>query len=91
MARNAKLYVLDEPIGGVDPAARDYILKTIIKNYTEDSTIIIATHLIQEVENICDDIIFLSSGEIVLEGNIDDIRAEKGKSIDQLFREVFKC
>lgn len=91
MARNAKLYVLDEPIGGVDPAARDYILKTIIKNYTEDSTIIIATHLIQEVENICDDIIFLSSGEIVLEGNIDDIRAEKGRSIDQLFREVFKC
>lgn len=91
MARRAKLYILDEPIGGVDPATRDYILRTIIKNYSEDSTIIIATHLIQEVENICDDIIFLADGEIALQGSIDDIREEKGKSIDQLFREVFRC
>lgn len=91
MSRKAKLYILDEPIGGVDPAARDYILNTIIKNYSEDSSVIIATHLIQEVENICDDIIFLGYGEVMLEGNVDDIRQEKGQSIDALFREVFKC
>ncbi|MEG0326186.1 MAG: ABC transporter ATP-binding protein [Cellulosilyticaceae bacterium] len=91
MSRKAKLYILDEPIGGVDPAARDYILNTIIKNYQEDSSVLIATHLIQEVENICDDIIFLGYGEVKLQGNVDDIRAEKGQSIDALFREVFKC
>lgn len=91
MSRKAKLYILDEPIGGVDPAARDYILNTIIKNYSEDSTVLIATHLIQEVENICDDIIFLGYGDIILQGNVDDIREEKGQSIDTLFREVFKC
>jgi len=91
MSRAAELYILDEPIGGVDPAARDYILKTIIKNYTDKSSILLATHLIQEVENICDDIIFLSQGSIVLQGSVDDIREEKGKSIDALFREVFVC
>lgn len=91
MSRKAKLYILDEPIGGVDPAARDYILNTIIRNYSEDSTVLIATHLIQEVENICDDIIFLGYGEIKLQGNVDDIRQEKGQSIDGLFREVFRC
>ena len=91
MSRKAKLYILDEPIGGVDPAARDYILNTIIKNYSEESSVIIATHLIQEVENICDDIIFLGYGEVMLQGNVDDIRAEKGQSIDSLFREVFRC
>lgn len=91
MSRRAKLYILDEPIGGVDPAARDYILNTIIKNYSEESSVLIATHLIQEVENICDDIIFLGYGEVVMQGNVDDIREEKGKSIDALFREVFKC
>lgn len=91
MSRRADLYILDEPIGGVDPAARDFILKTIIKNYSEQSSIILATHLIQEVENICDDVIFLSQGEIVLQGNVDEIREEKGKSIDELFREVFTC
>lgn len=91
MSRKAKLYILDEPIGGVDPAARDYILNTIIKNYSEESSVIIATHLIQEVENICDDIIFLGYGEIRLQGNVDDIRQEKGQSIDALFREVFRC
>lgn len=91
MSRKAKLYVLDEPIGGVDPAARDYILNTIIKNYSEESSVIIATHLIQEVENICDDIIFLGYGEVRLQGNVDDIRQEKGQSIDVLFREVFRC
>ena len=91
MSRKAKLYILDEPIGGVDPAARDYILNPIIKNYSEESTVIIATHLIQEVENICDDIIFLGYGEVMLQGNVDDIRQEKGQSIDALFREVFRC
>lgn len=91
MSREADLYILDEPIGGVDPAARDYIIKTIIKNYSNTSTIIIATHLIQEIENICDEVIFLSEGRIVLQGNVDEIREEKGKSIDALFREVFAC
>ncbi len=91
MSRKADLYILDEPIGGVDPAARDYILKTIIKNYSENSSILLATHLIQEIENICDSIIFLSQGNIVLEGSVDEIREENGKSIDSLFREVFVC
>ncbi|WP_069999925.1 ABC transporter ATP-binding protein [Cellulosilyticum sp. I15G10I2] len=91
MSRAADLYILDEPIGGVDPAARDYILKTIIKNYTNQSSILLATHLIQEIENICDDIVFLSQGNIVLQGSVDDIREERGKSIDALFREVFVC
>lgn len=91
MSRHAKLYILDEPIGGVDLAARTYILKTIITNYCEDSTLLIATHLISEIENICDDVIFISNGNIVLQGNVDEIREEKGKSIDALFREEFKC
>ena len=91
MSRHAKLYILYEPIGGVDPAARTYILKTIITNYCEDSTLLIATHLISEIENICDDVIFISNGNIVLQGNVDEIREEKGKSIDALFREEFKC
>ena len=91
MSRNADLYILDEPIGGVDPAARSYILKTILANYNENSTLLIATHLISEIENICDDVIFISNGEIVLQGNVDEIREEKGKSIDTLFREEFKC
>jgi len=91
MSRNADLYILDEPIGGVDPAARSYILKTILANYNENSTLLIATHLISEIENICDDVIFISNGEIVLRGNVDELREEKGKSIDTLFREEFKC
>ncbi|SHH58914.1 ABC-2 type transport system ATP-binding protein [Clostridium collagenovorans DSM 3089] len=91
MSRKASIYILDEPIGGVDPAAREYILNTIIKNYSEDSSIVLATHFIQEIESLCDDIIFLNNGQVVLEGNVDDIKAEKGKSIDALFREVFRC
>ncbi|MEG2789270.1 MAG: ABC transporter ATP-binding protein [Romboutsia sp.] len=91
MSRKASLYVLDEPIGGVDPAARSYILKTILNNYCEDSTLLIATHLISEIENICDEVIFLYDGKIVLQGNVEEIRQEKGKSIDTLFREEFKC
>ncbi len=91
MSREAQLYLLDEPIGGVDPAARDYILDTIINNYKEDATIIISTHLISDIEKILDDIIFLKNGQVVLAKTVDDIRNENGKSIDTLFREVFKC
>ena len=91
MARKADLYILDEPIGGVDPAARSFILDTILKNFDENSTLLIATHLISEIENICDEVIFLSYGEIALQGNVDEIRAEKQKSIDALFREEFRC
>ena len=91
MARKADLYILDVPIGGVDPAARSFILDTILKNFDENSTLLIATHLISEIENICDDVIFISNGNIVLQGNVDEIREEKGKSIDALFREEFKC
>ena len=90
MSRDAKLYLLDEPIGGVDPAARDYILDTIIKNYREDSTIIISTHLIADIEKILDDVIFLKEGKLVLKKSVDEIREEEGKSVDSLFREVFK-
>lgn len=91
MSRNAKLYILDEPIGGVDPASRAYIIKTILKNFNEDSTLLIATHLINEIENICDEVIIISKGKILLKGNVDEIREEKGMSIDALFREEFKC
>ncbi|MCS4487671.1 ABC transporter ATP-binding protein [Streptococcus sciuri] len=91
MSRNAKLYVLDEPIGGVDPAARDYILKTIINNYSEDASVIISTHLIADIESILDEVIFLKNGHIVLNGNADDLREEYGKSIDRIFRDTFKA
>ncbi len=91
MSREAKLYLLDEPIGGVDPATRDYILETIISNYSEDATVIISTHLISDVEKILDHVIFINGGQIVLSAPADEIRNEKGKSIDALFREVFKC
>ncbi|MHB1418975.1 MAG: ABC transporter ATP-binding protein [Bacillota bacterium] len=91
MSREAELYLLDEPIGGVDPAARDYILKTIISNYNENSTVVISTHLISDIENILDYVIFINQGQVVLTSSVDDIRDEKGKSVDDLFREVFKC
>lgn len=91
MSRRAKLYILDEPIGGVDPAARDYILRTILSSYAEDSSILITTHLIQDVETIFDDVLFLSNGRILLGGPVDQVRDENQKSIDQLFREVFRC
>lgn len=91
MSRRAKLYLLDEPIGGVDPAARDYILKTILGNYNEDATIAITTHLINDVEKILDDIIFIKDGEIVLHQQADELRMQKGKSVDALFRETFAC
>ncbi len=91
MARRAQLYVLDEPIAGVDPAARDYILQTILSNYGEDSSILISTHLITDIEKILDEVLFIQNGQIVLRGAVDDIRADHGKSIDGLFREVFRC
>jgi ABC-2 type transport system ATP-binding protein len=91
MAREAKLYLLDEPIGGVDPAARDYILNTIIKNYNQDATVIISTHLISDIERVLDDVVFLQNGEVVLTSTVDNIREERGVSVDALFREVFKC
>ena len=91
MSREAKLYFLDEPIAGVDPAARDYILNTILTNYNEDATIIITTHLISDIERILDDVIFISHGEIALEKTVDEIREDEGKSVDSLFREVVKC
>ncbi len=91
MSRRAKLYLLDEPIGGVDPATRDYILNTIIRNYESDATVIISTHLISEVESILDDAIFIANGKVLLHKSVDDIRAEHGKSVDAYFREVFRC
>lgn len=91
MNREADLYLLDEPIGGVDPAARDYILKTILSNYNEKGTVLISTHLISEIENILDYVVFINQGQVVLTSTVDEIRSEKGKSVDALFREVFKC
>ena len=91
MAREAQVYLLDEPIGGVDPATRDYILRTIISNYNEDAVVIISTHLISDVESVLDDVIFLKNGRVVLRGPADAVREKRGESIDETFREVFKC
>ena len=91
MSRKAKLYLLDEPIGGVDPAARDYILDTIIRGYDPEASVILSTHLISDIEKVLDDVIFLRQGKVILTGAADEIREEKGMSIDGLFREVFKC
>ena len=91
MSRRAKLYVLDEPIAGVDPAARDYILETILSNYDEDAAILISTHLISDIENILDEVIFIQRGRIHTHAPVDGLRQESGKSVDALFREVFRC
>lgn len=91
MSRDADLYLLDEPIGGVDPAAREYILNTILTNYNERGSILISTHLISDIEQILDDVIFLKDGKIVLLSSVDEIRSTHQKSVDDLFREVFKC
>jgi ABC-2 type transport system ATP-binding protein len=91
MSRDANLFCLDEPIGGVDPATRDYILRTIINNYSENATVLISTHLIQDVENVLDDVVFLQNGQIRLHAAVDEIREKEGQSIDSLFREVFRC
>ena len=91
MSREARLYLLDEPIGGVDPATRDYILETIIRNYNPEAAVIISTHLIADVEQVLDDVIFINNGRVTLQSSVDDIRGEQGRSVDQYFREVFKC
>ncbi len=91
MSRKAELYLLDEPIGGVDPAARDYILNTIITNYSENSTVLISTHLIADIEQVLDEVCFIANGQLVLTSSVDDIREKQGKSVDALFREVFRC
>ena len=91
MSRRAKLYLLDEPIGGVDPATRDYILDTIIRNYNPEAAVLISTHLIADVEQVLDEVIFIQNGRVTLQSSVDEIREEKGMSVDQYFREVFKC
>ena len=91
MSRNAGLYLLDEPIGGVDPATRDFILDTIIRNYNPSASVIISTHLIADVEAVLDEVIFINGGHIVLQKSVDEIREAQGKSVDAYFREVFKC
>ncbi|NLU25144.1 MAG: ABC transporter ATP-binding protein [Clostridiales bacterium] len=90
MSRKARLYLLDEPIGGVDPATRDYIIHTILTNYNETATVVISTHLIADVEKILDEVIFINKGQVALQSSVDQIREERGKSVDELFREVFR-
>lgn len=91
MSRKAKVYFLDEPIGGVDPAARDFILNTIITNYSEDATVVLSTHLISDIERVLDEVLFLDQGHLLFHRSVDEIRETEGKSVDQLFREVFRC
>ena len=91
MSRKAKLYLLDEPIGGVDPAARDYILDTIIRSYNPEASVIISTHLIADVETVLDEVLFINQGQIALQSSVDQIREAKGMSVDALFREVYRC
>ena len=91
MSRQAKLYLLDEPIGGVDPAARDYILDTIIRNYNPEAAVVLSTHLIADVEKVLDEVVFIHQGRVMLQSSVDQIREEKGMSVDALFREVYKC
>ncbi|MCH5259737.1 MAG: ABC transporter ATP-binding protein [Lachnospiraceae bacterium] len=91
MSRDADLYVLDEPIAGVDPASRDYILHTIVGNYNRNATILLSTHLISDVENILDEVVFIRQGNIVLQAGAEQIRRNEGKSVDRFFREVFAC
>ena len=92
MSRRAKLYLLDEPIAGVDPAAREYILRTIINNYNPEATVIITTHLITDIEQVLDEFVFMTyGGQILMSGSADEVREQHGKSLDELFREVFRC
>lgn len=91
MARRAKIYFLDEPIAGVDPAARDYILRTIIANYNTDALVVISTHLIADVESVLDEAVLLRNGKVVLHAPVDEVRERTGKSLDEYFREVFAC
>jgi len=91
MSRNAKLYILDEPLGGVDPATRDYILDTILNNFNEDASIIISTHIISDIEKILDEVIFIDKGEIALVSSADELREKENASINEIFRRMFKC
>lgn len=91
LSRNAQVYILDEPIAGVDPAAREFILNMIISNYNPESTLVISTHLIADIENILDDIVFIKDGNIEMHKSVDEIREENGMSVDETFREVFRC
>ena len=91
MSRDADLYILDEPLGGVDPATRDYILDTILSNFKEGSSVLISTHLIADIEKILDDVIFIDNGEIVLSQSADDLRIQENASVDEIFRRMFKC
>lgn len=91
MSRDAELYILDEPLGGVDPATRDYILDTILSNFSPGASVIISTHLISDIERILDEVIFIDKGKIILQSSCDDLRKKYNKSIDEIFREMFKC
>lgn len=91
MSRNAELYVLDEPLGGVDPATRDYILDTILSNFSEGASVIISTHLISDIERILDEVIFIDNGEIIITSSADELRKKEKSSIDEIFRRYFKC
>ena len=91
MARRAQLYLLDEPIAGVDPAARDFILSTILTNYNEDGSVLISTHLISDIERVLDEAVFLKEGKIIFHNSVDNIRESEGKSVDALFREMFRA
>ena len=91
MSRQAQLYLLDEPIGGVDPAARDYILNTIIRNYSEDALVVMSAHLIADIERVLDEAVFINRGSVVFHRSVDEIRETEHKSVDELFREVFRC
>lgn len=91
MSREARLYLLDEPIGGVDPATRDYILDTIVGNYSPNSTVLISTHLIADIEKVLDEFLFINKGDLVMHSTADEVRESRGMSVDELFREVFRC
>ena len=91
MSREADLYILDEPLGGVDPATRDYILDTILSNFKEGSSVLLSTHLISDIERILDDVIFIDKGEIILSSSADELRSKEGESIDEVFRRMFRC
>ncbi|MFR5906921.1 MAG: hypothetical protein ACLUFT_01180 [Gemmiger formicilis] len=91
MSRAARLYLLDEPLGGVDPAARDYILSTILHNYSEDAALMLSTHLIGDIEKVLDEVILLQDGKVLRQAAVDELREETGESVDAYFREVYKC
>ena len=91
MSRKAQLYILDEPLGGVDPATREYILNTILTNFNENASIIISTHLIEDIEKILDEVIFIDKGKIILNSPTDKLREKENQSIDEIFRRYFKC